>query len=314
MTLILVVQSVVINAQTNTPLDFDGDGRTDFVTARLENDQLIWYVQPSDGSSHYSFQWGIVGDVTTPEDFDGDGRTDIAIWRPNINAGFFYILESQTGTVRVLEFGLPGDDPSIVDDFDGDNIADPAVYRNNPNGGQSFFYYLGSQNNPNGNITFVPWGTSGDFPSTGDFDGDGRGDFVVQRNVNNQNIFYLLKSTEGVSIQFFGLPTDLVAPGDYDGDGRTDLCLIRSENFNLEWWISLSGDGSVSLQTFGLSNLDFPTPGDYDGDGRTDISVWRPDPEPTNCFFYGQSSNTGGVFQEEWGSGTDYPAANFKIH
>jgi FG-GAP-like repeat len=225
-----------------------------------------------------------------------------------------YILQSQTGTVRIAEFGLIGDDPSVVADYDGDGHADPAVYRNAAPGGQSYFYYLGSLNNPAGNITYVPWGIAGDIPAPGDFDGDGRNDFVVQRNENGTSVFYLFQSINGFSVLQFGLPTDLLAFGDYDGDRKTDFCVVRPENQNLRWWIRRSGDGSIVNQPFGLSISDSVTQGDYNGDGITDISVWRPNPDPTQCFFYERSSASGQVSRSEWGIGTDYPAANFNVH
>lgn len=310
-----IVQSFYFSAQTiAAPLDFDGDGRTDYCVVRIENNQLIWYIQPANGTPLYTLQWGLLGDVAVPEDFDGDGHDDIAIWRPTATSGFFYILQSQTGTVRIAQFGLIGDDPSVVGDYDGDNKADLAVYRNAAPGGQSYFYFLGSLNNPNNNVTYVPWGTSGDFPASGDFDGDGRNDFVVQRSENGTNVFYLLQSTNGFSVLQYGLPTDLFAFGDYDGDHKTDFCAVRPEIINLRWWIRRSSDGSIVNQLFGLSNLDFVTQGDYNGDGITDISVWRPNPDPTQCFFWVRTSSGGQISRFEWGAGTDYPAANFNVH
>jgi hypothetical protein len=314
--LFLVGENIVINAQVpaDAPLDFDGDGRTDYCVVRALNNQLVWYIQPANGSPLFALNWGILGDVATPEDFDGDGRDDIAVWRPTSNSAFFYILQSQTNTVRVAEFGRIGDDPSVVADYDGDNRADPAVYRNPSPGGQSYFYYLGSLNNPTGNITYIPWGTNGDYPAPGDYDGDGRGDFVVQRNSNGASFFYLLQSSAGISVLQFGLATDLIATGDYDGDRKTDFCVVRQENINLRWWIRRSSDAQIINHPFGLTNLDFVAQGDYNGDGITDLSIWRPNPDPTQNYFYVRSSANGQVSRTEWGIGTDYPAANFNVH
>lgn len=312
---LVVPNMVVAQVTADAPLDFDGDGRTDYCVVRLENGQFIWYIQPANGSPLFALQWGVLGDAAVPEDFDGDGRDDVAIWRPTANTAYFYILQSQTNTFRVVEFGLIGDDPSVVTDYDGDNAADPAVYRNAAPGGQSYFFYMGSQNNPAGNITYVPWGTSGDFPVSGDYDGDGRGDFVVQRNQNGSGLFYLLQSTAGIQFLWFGLSTDLLAPGDYDGDLKTDLCVVRAEVKNLRWWIRRSSDGIIVNQPFGLSGMDVATPGDYNGDGITDMSVWRPNADPTMCFFHVRESGASPSFSRfEWGIGTDYPAANFKVH
>ena len=310
---LIVARAIGAQVTADAPLDFDGDGRTDYCTTRVEGDSLIWYVQPSNGAPHYAVSWGLSGDVALPEDFDGDGRDDLAVWRPASPSATFYILQSETNTLRAVPFGLLGDDPSMVRDYDGDNRADPAVYRNGAPGSQSFFYFLGSQNNPNNAVTYVPWGIGGDFPIAGDFDGDGRGDFAVQRNVNNRGLFYLLQSSSGFSTVWFGLPTDLVAAGDYDGDQRTDLCVIRPDAKNLRWWIRRSSDGSIASTPFGLSNLDLATPGDYNGDGQTDVAVWRPNPDPAMCFFYVNQSGSGTTVKFEWGIGSDFPAANFNV-
>ncbi|HKX83659.1 MAG TPA: VCBS repeat-containing protein, partial [Pyrinomonadaceae bacterium] len=147
-------------------------------------------------------------DFITPEDFDGDGKDDLAVWTeaPATQANF-KILQSTTNTVRVEFFGQTGDDPAVVGDYDGDNKADPAVYRCPAFGagdGQCYFFYRGSNANPGGNVTYVPWGFGEDgdfFPYVGDMDGDGKHDFTIQRAnpaspTNGQ--FVMLKSTGGV--------------------------------------------------------------------------------------------------------------------
>lgn len=128
------------------------------------------------------------------------------------------------------------------------------------------------------------------------------------------SVFYLLQSATEINLVWFGLLTDLIAPGDYDGDCKTDFCVVRRENINLRWWIRRSSDGNIINHLFGLSNEDFVTQDDYNEDGITDLSVWRPNADPTQNFFYVRSSAGGQVFRSEWGIGTDYPAANFNVH
>ncbi|HKP70839.1 MAG TPA: choice-of-anchor J domain-containing protein [Pyrinomonadaceae bacterium] len=302
--------------------DYNGDGKTDFALVRNTgggpSGQITWFININGSNTTYASAWGITSDAFVPEDYDGDGKTDIAVWRggaPTVAA--FYILQSETGTVRIAPFGQSGDDPSVVGDYDGDGKADIAVYRAGANSGeQSTWYFRGSLNNPSGNVSYVPWGLNGDFPGPGDYDGDGKYDFVVQRTVQIPFTFaqfWMLQTTAGVRKERFGNPTDQIAPGDYDGDGKTDLAVVRSVAGQLRWYYWSSQNGSINFSDFGISSTDFPSPGDYDGDGKTDLAVWRPSATPGASAFWAKGS-TFGPFSVPFGAATDYPPANFNVH
>lgn len=298
-------------------VDFDGDGKTDAAVVRNTGGgptgQLTWFIQNSGGAPpSIATPWGLASDKYTPADFDGDNKTDIAIFRPG-PPSIFYILQSQTGTLRMDQFGLPADDSSVVGDYDGDGKADTAVYRLGTSPGDpSFWYYHSSMN---GSIVATQWGQTGDFPAPGDYDGDHKFDFAIQRNNGGgQARFFILRTTAGVTSVVFGTPTDIILPGDYDGDGKTDIVTLRGSGGQILWNILRSSDG-VSTQTlFGLSALDFPTQGDYDGDGKTDIAVWRADVDPNVVRFYIRNSGTGTDTTIKWGQNGDYPPANFNAH
>ncbi len=248
------------------PFDFDGDGKSDVSVYRPTDG--IWHLLQSK-LGYTGFQFGSTNDKPVPADYDGDGKTDIAIWRelPSGEA-VFYIFESSTHAVRTESFGKTGDIPSAVGDWDGDGKADLAVFRNSAFGSQSYFFYLGSWNNPKRSITSLAWGTEGDVPQRGDFDGDGMVDAAVFRPSNNT--WYILQSSDNqISYREWGLSTDKFVPSDYDGDGKTDLAVFRDGI----WYLQQTTNGVQTIE-FGVAT-DEPVAADYDGDGKSDLAVYR---------------------------------------
>jgi hypothetical protein len=135
--------------------------------------------------------------------------------------------------------------------------------------------------------TTEDWGTSGDVPVPGDYDGDGKTDFSVFRPSSGQ--WYVLNSGDhSSSVWAWGISTDRLAQADYDGDGKTDRAVWRASDGT--WYIVRSSDGSMVFQNYGLSG-DTPAPADYDGDTRADIAVWR----PQNTTFYSINSSNGAM-------------------
>ena len=292
------------------PLDFNGDGKSDFVISRDASGLRTWYILYSGTTNFNALRWGIDTDRDVPADYDGDGKSDVAIWREGPQSTF-YILRSSDGTVTIDNFGQTGDRPEVVRDYDGDGKADVAVYRDGASAGaQSFFYFRGSLNNPSGNITFIPWGTNGDVPTSGDFDGDGKGDFAIRRNVGGSGVFFIAKSGGGTDVTYFGLPTDAIVPGDFDGDGKTDLTAARPlgsvGNF---YWLN-SSNGTITGPVVGANpTTDSLACGDYDGDGKMDIAVWR----STDGTFYVRSTATGNWSYQPWGTAGDRAVAEWNV-
>ena len=62
-----------------------------------------------------------------------------------------------------------------------------------------------------GATVFIAWGTAGDIPVPGDYDGDGSDDPAVYRN----GTWWVNRSTAGVLIQNFGLGSDTAIPAQY---------------------------------------------------------------------------------------------------
>lgn len=292
-----------------TPLDFNGDGKTDWVVVRNvgggANGQLRWFYSLNGGGGTVAYDWGLAGDSLVAADYDGDGKTDIAVWRPGqALTAAFYILQSQTNTVRVEAFGQSGDDPSVVGDYNGDRKADLAVYRPGATvGAQSTWFY---RTTPNGPVTYVPWGVNGDKVAPGDYDGDGKCDFVVVRNSGGgQNAFWMLQTTAGFSYRLFGTAFvgDSGSPirGDFDGDGKADIAIADGSNPNVGVISYQPSSGGPFVQFSGaVPSTDSLALGDYDGDGKTDIAVWR------SGVFWARNSSTGVWQNFQFGSAGDF--------
>lgn len=310
-------------APTNDALgDFNGDGKSDWTVVRNTgggpNGQITWFEQDNGASSTIFVPFGLAGDSFVPADYDGDGKDDIAVWRPDSTLAYFYIWQSSNNTVRAEQFGITGDVPQVVGDYDGDGKADVAVFRGNgtaidPCGvGKSTWYYRPS-GTPGTNYLYDCWGKNGDFPAPGDYDGDGKNDFVVQQvSVGGAAVFQLKKSAGGVEQVYWGTPTDVIVPGDYDGDGKTDFAVTRGSAGAINWHIlERDGGGTGSSPIiFGLSATDFVIPGDFDGDGKADVSVWRPSATAGVTSFFVRRSSDAGFTSFQWGQNGDYPVNN----
>lgn len=299
-------------------VDFNGDGKTDYTVVRNTgggaSGQVTWYYNLNGSSTSAGVAWGIASDFFVPEDFDGDGKDDIAVWRGSSAIPAFYILQSADNTVRTDDFGQAGDNPTVVGDYDGDGKADVAVYRGGAAAGdQSIWYFRGSLT-PDHTSTRL-WGKGGDFPMPGDYDGDGKNDFCVQRAAGSEGTFWTLLATGTVQPTiYFGFPSDLISTADYDGDGKTDLTAVRGVNGSLQWWVRSSQTGNVTGVNWGTSATDLPAPGDYDGDGKTDIAVWRASATAGQSAFWVYGSQSGSVIVSAWGQNGDLPPARSFVH
>ncbi len=322
---------------TNTSpilLGFENSGETKGRIKRQKNIEasgdaplappIYWYTYINGTGAVSTAQWGDAAtDFIVTEDFDGDSKSDLTVWRPGPPFGSnFFILQSATNTVRFDTFGQEGDDPAVVGDYDGDGKADPAVYRCPSIGspaGQCYFFYRSSVS---GQIIYNPWGFGNDgdfFPYVGDFDGDGKNDFCIQRtnpSQAGQGQFVLLKSGGGIEYINWGNDTDFLIPGDYDGDGKTDLCVRRTVSGARAHYV-LTRTGAIITANWGITG-DSSVPGDYDGDGKTDFAIWRGSVTPGQSAFYVLNSGSNSVSALQWGqcpSGNcDYAVAGWPVH
>ncbi len=242
-----------------SPVDFDGDSKTDISIFRPSSGEW-WYLKSSDGGNA-ALQFGQSTDKIVPADYTGDGKADIAFFRPSL--GEWFILRSEDNSFLSFPFGSSGDVP-LFGDFDADGKADPTIYRPSTNE----WFILKST----GGTTITTFGTTGDVPVTGDYDGDGKTDVAIYRPSLGQ--WWIQRSSNATVYAFqFGLSTDKPVQGDYTGDGKADPAFFRPSTG--EWFIIRSEDSSFYSVPFGTLG-DAPSPGDYDGDGKFDTAVFRP--------------------------------------
>ncbi len=233
-----------------------------------------------------------------PCDFDGDGRSDQTIIRNN-GANLFWWVRLSSGGVAVYQWGTANDldgPRRMCPDIDGDGKADPTIYRQPQTGPAHFWTLLSST----GAAVVRQWGSTSDDPVSADFDGDGRDDYAIFRDVPGQ--YWILRSTDGgVTLDNWGIDVDWphVAP-DYDGDGKTDVGVQRGGTY----WTKHSADNSIHVLPFGIGT-DLTHALDFDGDGRSDIVNGRNDSGQKHWWIL--SSLTGGPLSP-FGSGTPFGA------
>ena len=150
------------------------------------------------------------------------------------------------------------------------------------------------------------WGSNGDIPAQGDFDGDGKTDFSIFRP--STGVWWVLRSSDstyytvslGNTCTTYPTGCDLLAQADYDGDGKTDMAVWRPSNG--VFYIVRSSDGAVVYPVWG-SSTDTPVSADFDGDGKADVAVWR----SSNHTFYSVNSSNGQYVSTSFGSSGDTP-------
>ena len=197
--------------------------------------QFIFLTENGPGALGFSVSFGgQPNDLPVTGDWDADGRTDIGVFR---NGTFHLALLKGNGGPIILQlinpftFGQAGDLP-VAGDWNGDGKDDVGVFRPGATGKfllrQPVVIFPGPQ-------TFIftfnfDYGTAGDLPVAGDWDGDGDDSPGVYRG-GDQGVFIITNtlSSNVDSTFIFGGPGDLPMAGDWVGSGRDGVGLLLTQ-------------------------------------------------------------------------------------
>lgn len=253
-------------------------------------------------------------------DFYGSGRTSFATFQRQNGGGITWRLQNNGGEgSETLLFGLAASDFVTPGYFDNDNKADIGVWRVGTTANPQGNYYIRPSTSPSTFFYGVPWGRNdGTTTSTtndtagfeGDYDGDGRTDPTIVRNINGAFHWFYLRSSNNTlgSMQFGSAATDVRLGGaDYTGDGKDDIAVYRVGAGTDTFFIGDTSTGAiVQAVPWGEFNSDFVVIGDFVGDRKADFAVYRAfGSAPDRVWYILENGGAGQISYRQWGLSGD---------
>lgn len=268
-------RKVTFGSSTGIPVsgDFNGDGRDELAIF----DAGRWYVDLN-GNGRWDQEdlWAELGDAAdrpVTGDWDGDGKDDIGIFGP---------IWPKDAEAIAADPGLPDADNRRLDFT---RVEDPKNLPPRPeeatSGVRSLKLTADGREREDVIDHVFAYGSGGDIPITGDWNGDGIRTIGVFRegewrlDLDGDGRF---TSADGTFR--FGQAGDLPVIGDWNGDGVEEIGVFRGGT----WIIDTDGDRELTAtdKVFEMGGEgDLPVTGDWDGDGIDDPGLYRARPDST---------------------------------
>jgi hypothetical protein len=285
----MLTNSVGTTAYKLVTGDFDGDGNLDLAVSNYGSSQVTVLLGKGNGTFTVApgspFNIGGRANQMVVGDFNGDGKLDLAASEFS-GSQLSVFLGNGNGSFSAAPgspYALAGNGASLgVGDFNGDGKLDlvASVYNSG-----NVYLFLG---NGNGTFNAAPGspfaGGAGSYTgATGDFNNDGKLDFV-KSNYTNPNVSVLLGNgagglalAPGSPINYAGASQTLaVAVADFNGDGKMDLAVCNYGSNTISILLG-NGDGTFT-QAAGSPIVTASNPydiaaADFNGDGKMDLVV-----------------------------------------